>query len=165
MKVRRVDSIHTCAQSYFASTVRLAVFLTKLLYVLLRTFPPSPVFHLRTRLQRINPSPEDLSSVATDVAKEDSCRAPKSAVHCLRGDRPPSSQPGGMSKIKFRSSLQNDRIIPKCRDRNQARRFYAIFTGSHCKFPHCGADAVFCFFPIKRNQHPRHGHCLGIDKI
>ena len=32
MKVRRVDVIHTCAQSYFASTVRLAVFQMKLLY-------------------------------------------------------------------------------------------------------------------------------------
>ena len=121
-KVRRVE-ITTRAHSRISlHPGQVTGFTTKLLYVLLRTFPPSPVFHLRTRLRRINPSPEDLSSVATDVAKEDSCRAPKSAVHCLRGDRPPGSQPGGMSKIKFRSFPQNSRIIPNRRAWVQARR-------------------------------------------
>ncbi len=38
------------------------------------------------------------------------------------GDRPPGSQPGGMSKSKFRSFPQNAEIIPKRRARLQARR-------------------------------------------
>ena len=123
MKVRRVDNTpHMRTVVFHFTNEEISGFLAKLLYVLLRTFPPSPIFHLRTRLRRTNPSPEELSSVATDVAKEDSCRAPKSAVHCLRGDRPPGSQPGGISKNKFRGFPQNGRIIPKCRDRNQARR-------------------------------------------
>ena len=71
-----MDIIHTCAQSYFASTIENFRFSRKR-HTLLRTFPPSPVPRLRTRLRRINPAVEDLSSVAAHAAKEDSAALPR----------------------------------------------------------------------------------------
>ena len=50
----------------------------------------------------------------------------------LRGDRPPGSQPGGMSKIKFRSFPQNVEIIPNRRAYGQLRRFHFSSTELKC---------------------------------
>ena len=78
-------AFHTRAQSYFALLLGEVTGLSrKLPYVLLRTFPPSPIFRLRTRLRRTIPTMEDLSSVAAYAAKEDSVALPSDEG----GDRP-----------------------------------------------------------------------------
>ena len=48
------------------------------------------------------------------------------------------------------STNRQEQIVPLC---------------SHRQFAHGGADAILGIFPVERNQHPRHGHRLGIDEI
>ena len=102
--------VHTCAQSYFASTVRLAVFLTKLPYVLLRT---SRRWH--------TPVCSAVSLSLSEVKAEVRRTLHFLLLPFLRGDRPPGNVPDGMSKIKFRSFTQNTYIVAKPPRLNQGR--------------------------------------------
>ena len=63
MKVRRVEDIPHVRTVVFRLAFRLAVFPTKLLYVLLRTFPPSPVSRLWRVFCRAPKSPSWRPSV------------------------------------------------------------------------------------------------------
>ena len=81
---------HTCAQSYFTSTVRLAVFLAKLLYAV--AYVPS-LAHTRAH--------------DGSLSHSISWRRVEDNAPCQCGDHPSGSQPNGMSKINMPASSRH----------------------------------------------------------
>ena len=89
-KVRRVDNNPHVRTVVSRLNIEEISGFSKGYNTLLRTFPPSPVLRLRTRLRRINPAMEDLSSVDALAAKEDSLS--RSEVNCSFSSWRPSAR-------------------------------------------------------------------------